>query len=54
MGKSNLLSRFIRNEFDLKSLTTIGVEFAQRLVLLFYHHENLHMQYTKNFFTGKN
>ena len=30
VGKSNLLSRFIRNEFDLKSLTTIGVEFAQR------------------------
>ena len=32
VGKSNLLSRFIRNEFDMKSLTTIGVEFAQRLV----------------------
>ena len=35
VGKSNLLSRFIRNDFDLKSLTTIGVEFAQRFMSLF-------------------
>lgn len=28
VGKSNLLSRFTRNEFDLETKTTIGVEFA--------------------------
>jgi hypothetical protein len=30
VGKSNLLSRFTRNEFNLESKTTIGVEFATR------------------------
>lgn len=30
VGKSNLLSRFTRNEFDLESRSTIGVEFATR------------------------
>lgn len=30
MGKSNILSRFTRNEFNLESKTTIGVEFATR------------------------
>ena len=30
VGKSNLLSRFTRNEFNLDSKTTIGVEFATR------------------------
>ncbi|CAK7355385.1 unnamed protein product [Dovyalis caffra] len=29
-GKSNLLSRFTRNEFCLESKSTIGVEFATR------------------------
>ncbi|KAI4999579.1 hypothetical protein ZWY2020_004168 [Hordeum vulgare] len=28
MGKSNLLTRFTRNEFSLVSKSTIGVEFA--------------------------
>lgn len=28
VGKSNLLSRFTRNEFNLESKSTIGVEFA--------------------------
>jgi Ras-related protein Rab-11A len=28
VGKSNLLSRFTRNEFSLMSKSTIGVEFA--------------------------
>lgn len=28
VGKSNLLSRFSRNEFSLESRSTIGVEFA--------------------------
>lgn len=30
VGKSNLLTRFTRNEFNLRTLTTIGVEFATR------------------------
>ncbi|KAG0018167.1 hypothetical protein BGZ80_007492, partial [Entomortierella chlamydospora] len=28
VGKTNILSRFIRNEFDLESRSTIGIEFA--------------------------
>lgn len=32
VGKSNLLSRFTRNEFNLESKSTIGVEFATRYV----------------------
>lgn len=32
MGKSNLLSRFTRNEFNLESRSTIGVEFATRSI----------------------
>src|SRR5574343_520763 len=34
VGKSNLLSRFTRNEFNLESKTTIGVEFAQKTVTI--------------------
>ncbi|KAL0905920.1 hypothetical protein M5K25_024370 [Dendrobium thyrsiflorum] len=30
VGKSNLLSRFTINEFNLKSKSTIGVEFATK------------------------
>jgi len=30
VGKTNLLSRFTRNEFSLESKSTIGVEFATR------------------------
>lgn len=30
VGKSNLLSRFTRNEFNLETKSTIGVEFATR------------------------
>ncbi|KAJ8903984.1 hypothetical protein NDN08_000514 [Rhodosorus marinus] len=33
VGKSNLLSRFTRNEFSLESKTTIGVEFATRSIV---------------------
>jgi hypothetical protein len=33
VGKSNLLSRFTRNEFNLESKSTIGVEFATRFAL---------------------
>ena len=32
VGKSNLLSRFTQNEFDLHSATTIGVEFATKCI----------------------
>ncbi|KAL7676229.1 hypothetical protein ACOME3_002485 [Neoechinorhynchus agilis] len=32
VGKSNLLSRFTRNEFNFESKSTIGVEFATRSV----------------------
>ena len=32
VGKSNLLSRFTRNEFCLEMKSTIGVEFATRSI----------------------
>ena len=32
VGKSNLLSRFTRNEFHVESKATIGVEFATRSI----------------------
>lgn len=32
VGKSNLLSRFTRNKFNLESKSTIGVEFATRSI----------------------
>jgi len=32
VGKSNLLSRYTRNEFNLESKSTIGVEFATRSI----------------------
>ena len=32
MGKSNLLSRFTKNEFNLESKSTIGVEFATKTI----------------------
>ncbi|GIQ87110.1 Ran GTPase [Kipferlia bialata] len=34
VGKSNILSRFIRNEFNLDSKTTIGVEFSNRTLTI--------------------
>jgi len=34
VGKSNLLSRFTRNEFNLDSKSTIGVEFATRTLTI--------------------
>lgn len=33
VGKSNLLSRFTRNEFNLESKSTIGVEFATKSIV---------------------
>ena len=32
VGKSNLLSRFTKNEFNLESKSTIGVEFATKTI----------------------
>ena len=32
VGKSNLLSRFARNEFNLESKSTIGVELSSRCI----------------------
>ena len=32
VGKSNLLSRFTRNEFNIESKSTIGVEFATKSI----------------------
>ena len=34
VGKTNILSRFVRNEFSLESKSTIGVEFATRSIHL--------------------
>lgn len=34
VGKSNLLSRFTKNEFNLESKSTIGVEFATKSILV--------------------
>ncbi|KAG0140962.1 hypothetical protein CROQUDRAFT_68818 [Cronartium quercuum f. sp. fusiforme G11] len=34
VGKSNLLSRFTRNEFNMESKSTIGVEFATRSIVV--------------------
>lgn len=34
VGKSQLLSRFARNEFNLDSKATIGVEFQTRTVMI--------------------
>ena len=33
VGKSNILSRFTKNEFNLESKTTIGVEFATKSII---------------------
>ena len=38
VGKSNLLSRFTRNEFNLESKSTIGVEFATRSIVVSLTH----------------
>eukprot|EP00249_Psilotum_nudum_P011589 c23258_g1_i1 orf=410-664(-) len=39
VGKSNLLSRFTRNEFCLESKSTIGVEFSTRTIQINYNYE---------------
>ncbi|XXG70730.1 hypothetical protein AAC387_Pa07g0142 [Persea americana] len=42
VGKSQILSRFARNEFSLDSKATIGVEFQTRTVLI--HHKTVKAQ----------
>jgi len=32
VGKSNIISKFTKNEFNLESKTTIGVEFATKVI----------------------
>jgi Ras-related protein Rab-11A len=32
VGKSNIISKFTKNEFNFESKTTIGVEFASKVV----------------------
>lgn len=38
VGKSNILSRFTRNEFCLESKSTIGVEFATRTLQVAFNY----------------
>ena len=47
VGKSNILSRFTRNEFCLESKSTIGVEFATRTLQVL----SLYLRY-EYFFIG--
>jgi hypothetical protein len=37
VGKSNILSRFTRNQFNLETKPTVGVEFATRDVINYYN-----------------
>src|ERR1044072_176752 len=41
VGKSNILSRFTRNEFCLESKSTIGVEFATRTLQVSLSHASI-------------
>lgn len=34
VGKSNIISRFTKNQFNLESKTTIGVEFATKTIVV--------------------
>lgn len=36
VGKSNLVLRFSRNEFNISSKSTIGVEFATKYVIIYW------------------
>ncbi|KHJ89356.1 hypothetical protein OESDEN_10821 [Oesophagostomum dentatum] len=36
VGKSNLLSRFARNTFNMESKSTIGVEFSTKIITVCY------------------
>lgn len=53
VGKSNILSRFTRNEFCLESKSTIGVEFATRTLqvgFLLFKYSNLFTVTQKGFY----
>lgn len=62
VGKSNILSRFTRNEFCLESKSTIGVEFATRTLQVGFYTESfqpsmlfsdmLHSFFFSFFFSG--
>ena len=45
VGKSNLLSRFTRNEFNLESKSTIGVEFATRSIQVSLNFQLIQIQF---------
>lgn len=34
VGKSNIISKFTKNQFNLESKTTIGVEFASKIIVV--------------------
>lgn len=42
VGKSNISSRFIKNQFDIESKTTLGVEFFTKDVII--NHTNIKVQ----------
>ena len=54
VGKSNLLSRFTRNEFNLESKSTIGVEFATRSIQVtiatYYPQKGWHWLIPRNYY----
>ena len=50
VGKSNLLSRFTRNEFCLESKSTIGVEFATRTVEVSFRLVSMRFDFEKVWF----
>ena len=52
VGKSNLLSRFTRNEFNLESKSTIGVEFATRSIQVTKFMGSFTVPLIKFFITG--
>jgi small GTP-binding protein len=55
VGKSNILSRFTRNEFCLESKSTIGVEFATRTLqvcVLLFIYLDIPYQILLNFICG--
>lgn len=54
VGKSNLLSRFTRNEFNLESKSTIGVEFATRSIEVSLTRLMSSLQLFQNFYVNWN
>lgn len=48
VGKSNLLTRFTRDEFNLESKSTIGVEFATKSIIVDQEGEGTKVFFDKN------